>query len=83
MECMRSKVRNIEIACKLREFMNLNISAIDYIDNQINRTKDILGYNDKDKIAKEHLKVLKYINFALYFLDEQYMKAFKDVGGKI
>lgn len=77
------KVSNIEILNNLEETLKQNTNAIDYVENEINRVKDILSYNEYDYVSKDFLKNLEYIKFTLYYLDNQYMTAFKKCGGKV
>lgn len=77
------KVSNIEILHNLESTLKKNTNALDYVENEINRLNDILAYNENDTISKEHLENLEYLKFTLYYLDKQYMKSFKSLGGKV
>lgn len=76
-------VSNLEVKNCLRESMELNVIAIDFIEEELKKYEDRLKYNEDDEEAKYNLNCLKYIKFSLYYLDRQYMKAFRKCGGKL
>lgn len=80
---MRKKVSKIELQHELKDTLEKNVNAIDYIEECLNKCNDRLGYNENDTEAVFAKKNLEYIKFTLYYLDKQYMKAFKNVGGKL
>ncbi len=77
------KVSNLEMQHSLKETLQKNTRAIDYIQECINKCQDILKYNENDFQVKDELENLEYIQFTLYYLDKQYMKSYKKVGGKL
>ena len=54
-------VGNRKLACCLKDSIELNSKALDYIHNQIVRFQDNLKYNEDDILSKETLDNLNYI----------------------
>lgn len=77
---MRKNVSNRELADSLLESLSHNDEALDYIQNQIYRTENILNYDPSDKQIQEQLKVEKYIKFVLDYTEDAYKKSLKKVG---
>lgn len=77
------KIKNVtkkeKIQCLL-ETISQNNDAIDYIQNQIYCTENVLGYMPEDKEAQDKLKIEKFIKFNLEYLDKQYEKCLKELG---
>lgn len=76
-------VSNRELANSLLESIAHNEDAIDYIQNQIYNTENILGYLPEDIEAQERLKIEKFIMFELEFIDKSYKDSLKKLGVKI
>lgn len=70
----------MELKNSLLETLAHNEDAIDYIKNNISRTENILGYAPEDMEAQEQLKIEKYIEFSLNYLDKQYTDNLKRLG---
>lgn len=88
---MNNNVRNMfvkksnkqkEIEC-LKETMSINTEALDYLQTCLNVVNDRLSYNEEDKQAQYDKKQLEYIKYCLYYLDDMYIKSFKQLGGKL
>ena len=57
-----------------------NDDALDYIQNQIYRTENVLGFDPSDKQVQEQLNIEKYIQFSLRYLDKSYTDSLKKLG---
>lgn len=57
-----------------------NDDALDYIQNQIYRTENVLGLDPSDKQVQEQLNIEKYIQFSLRYLDKSYTDSLKKLG---
>lgn len=68
-------VNNKKLIESLQKSLQLNASAQDYVENQINKAKDILHFNDNDCSIKVDLENLSYIQFTLKFLEDSYNKS--------
>lgn len=73
-------VSNKELANSLLESISHNDAAIDYMQNQIYHTENILGYLPEDTEAQERLKIEKFIIFELEFIDKSYKDSLKKLG---
>ncbi len=73
-------VSNKEIVNALLESIAHNDDALDYIQNQIYNTENILGYLPEDKEVQERLKIEKFIKFQLDYIDKSYKDALKRYG---
>lgn len=73
-------VSNRELANSLLESIAHNDDAIDYIQNQIYKTENVLGYLPEDMEAQERLKIEKFIKFELEFIDKSYKDSLKRLG---
>lgn len=73
-------VSNRELANSLLESIAHNDDAIDYIQNQIYKTENVLGYLPEDMEAQERLKIEKFIKFELEFIDKSYKDILKKLG---
>lgn len=73
-------VTNKEKVDSLLETIAHNNDAIDYIQNQIYATENVLGYLPEDAEAQERLKIEKFIKFNLEYLDKQYKECLKRFG---
>lgn len=76
-------VSNREIANSLLESIAHNEDAMDYIQNQIYSTENILGYLPEDIDAQERLKIERFIMFELEFIDKSYKDSLKKLGVSI
>lgn len=76
-------VSNRELANSLLESIAHNDDAIDYIQNQIYKTENVLGYLPEDIEAQERLKIEKFIKFELEFIDKSYKDSLKRLGVNI
>lgn len=80
---MKKTISKIEMQHKLKEAMEKNVIAIDFVEECIRDCDNLLGYNPDDEDAIYAKENLEYLKFTLYYLDNQYMKSFKQVGGKL
>lgn len=79
------KIKNVskeELKDSLIKSLKYNSNALDYIENVLNRARDLLKYNEKDIETKETVEILEYIKFSLTYLDKQYSESLKKVGVK-
>ncbi len=76
-------VSNRELANSLLESIAHNDDAIDYIQNQIYKTENVLGYLPEDIESQERLKIEKFIKFELEFIDKSYKDSLKKLGVNI
>lgn len=72
-----------QICMSIKETLKHNTEALDYVTNELNRTKDMLMYNENDVDLLYKKKCLEYLSGTLYFLDDSYMKSLKQLGGKV
>lgn len=79
MKC-KSKVNNKDIVNSLKESLTMNENALDYIQNQIYTTKNILGYKPEDKEIVDKLKTEEFIKFQLEFINNQYIRTLRNYG---
>lgn len=77
------KVSKLEEKNSLLETIKHNELALDYIQNQIYETENILGIAPEDKYIQEKLNAEKYIKFSLEYLDKCYTDRLKKLGVKI
>lgn len=75
-------VKSVEVLNSLRVTLSQNDEALDYVENNIRHTQDMLGYSPDDIILQQDLKTLQYIRFSLEYLDKVYTKTYKKYGGK-
>lgn len=66
------KVSNQELIKSLKESIQYNDSALDYIENEIRRKEDVIKITNNSLDLECDLKNLKYIQFALKYLSESY-----------
>lgn len=79
----RKNVSKEELKNSLLESLEYNSKALDYIENVLNRAEDTLKYNEEDRDYQDIVSTLKYIKFALTYLDDQYNESLRKVGAKI
>ncbi len=77
------KVSKLELKNSLLETLSHNDDALDYIQNCIYKTENILGLDPSDKQVQEQLNIEKYIQFTLRYLDKQYTDNLKKLGVKV
>lgn len=77
------KVSKLELKNSLLETLAHNDEALDYIQNQIYRTENVLGLDPSDKEVQEQLNIEKYIQFSLRYLDKMYVDNLKKLGVKV
>lgn len=77
------KVSKLELKNSLLETLSHNDEALDYIQNEIYKTENILGYDPSDKQVQDTLNIQKYIQFTLRYLDKQYTDNLKKLGVKV
>lgn len=75
--------KSVEVLNSLRVTLSQNDDALDYLENNIRRTQDMLGFTPDDVVLQQDLKILQYIRFSLEYLDSQYRKTYKKYGGKL
>lgn len=73
-------VSNKDLVNALLESISHNEDAIDYIQNQIYNTENVLGYLPDDADSQERLKIEKFIKFQLEFIDKSYKDSLKKFG---
>lgn len=66
------KVNNKELAKALKESIEFNDNALDYIENEIRRKEDLLKITDISLDLENDLTNLKYIQFSLKYLQDSY-----------
>lgn len=76
-------VSKLELKNSLLETIEHNNNALDYIQNEIYKTENILGVDPKDVQVQETLNIQKYIKFTLEYLDKQYSDNLRKLGVKI
>lgn len=76
----RCKVNNKDIVNSLKESLSMNENALDYIQNQIYTTKNILGYKPDSEEYIDKLNTLKFIKFQLEFINDQYIRTLRNFG---
>ena len=79
----KNKVKNIsntELSKSLKQSLEYNSEAIDYIENLLNQKKDFAKYKYNNELDSE-INILRYIHFTLKFIDGQYKDSLKKVGG--
>ena len=74
-------VRNVELQRDLEKSIEMNINALDRLENWIYRVQDQLNYCE-DNYLQDELEVLEYLRFSMKYLDKQYNEAYKRAGGK-
>lgn len=74
------KVSNNELINCLLQSLEYNTEALDYMKNEISRLEDLLKYNSNDAEVSRILKIYKYIEFSLKFLDDSYNESLKKLG---
>lgn len=75
--------KSVEVLNSLRVTLSQNDDALDYLENSIRHTQDMLGFSPDDVILQQDLKTLQYIRFSLEYLDNVYRKTYKKYGGKL
>lgn len=76
--CSKLKLKN-----SLLESVTRNDDALDYIQNQIYKTENVLGIDPLDKEVQKQLENEKYIKFALNYLDKMYTDSLKKLGVRL
>lgn len=76
-------VSKLELKNSLLETLSHNNDALDYIQNQIYRTENVLNLDPADKSVQEQLNIEKYIQFSLRYLDKSYTDSLKKLGVKV
>lgn len=76
----QNNVSKLELKNSLLESITLNDEALDYIQNQIYRTENVLGIDPLDKQVKRQLEIERYIQFSLNYLDKMYTENLKKLG---
>lgn len=80
------KIKNVsklELKNSLLETLSHNDDALDYIQNAIYNTENILGLDPLDKNVQARLNTEKYIQFSLKYLDTMYSNKLKELGVKL
>lgn len=77
------KVSKLEEKNSLLETLSYNEDALDYIQNQIYQTNNILKLDPLDKEIEGRLNTEKYIKFSLEYLDKCYTDRLKKLGVKV
>lgn len=80
---LKKNVPKIELIHSLKESVEKNSEALDYVQNEITRVSDRLEYVENDYVMEDTLKNLKYIEFTLQYLDSQYRKSLKQLGVRL
>ena len=79
----KKNVSKVELIHSLKESIDKNAEALDYVQNEITRVSDRLEYVENDYVMEDTLKNLKYIEFTLQYLDSQYRKSLKQLGVRL
>lgn len=79
---MNNEQRNY-ICNSLLESIQHNDDAIDYMQNRIYRTENVLNYLPEDEETFELLQIEKFIKFELEFIGKQYKESLKSMGVNI
>lgn len=66
------KVNNKELSKALKESIEFNDNALDYVENEIRRKEDLLKITDISLDLENDLTNLKYIQFSLKYLQDSY-----------
>lgn len=77
------KVSKLELKNSLLETLDNNDKALDYIQNAIYRTDNVLKLDPSDKNVQEQLNTEKYIQFTLNYLDKMYSDNLKKLGVRV
>ncbi len=77
------KVSKLEEKNSLLETLRHNEDALDYIQNQIYETENILNIDPGDAIIAGQLATERYIKFSLEYLDKCYTDRLKALGVKV
>lgn len=80
---MKKTCSKLELKNSLLETLSHNNDALDYIQNQINASENVLGYMPEDKETQKRLNIEKYIQFSLNYLDKMYTDNLKKLGVKV
>lgn len=67
-----NKVNKKELKDSLKQSIELNKNALDYLKNKKNVVSDMSKYNEEDKSLKEELATLEYIEFTLKYVGTMY-----------
>lgn len=78
---IKKNVSKGELKASIIQSLEHNTEAIDYVENEINRLKDLLIYREKDEELSRVIKILEYIKFSLLYIDDCYNKSLKKIGG--
>lgn len=77
------KVSKLEEKNSLLETLKYNDEALDYIQNQIYQTENILKLDPTDKIVEGRLNTERYVKFSLEYLDKCYCDRLKKLGVRL
>lgn len=66
------KVSKEELKNSLKQSIEYNECALDYIKNKKNAVEDMHKYNPEDKTVIEELNILNYINITLGHVGKMY-----------
>lgn len=80
---MKNTCSKLELKNSLLETLKHNDDALDYIQNQIYASENVLGYMPEDKETQERLNIEKYIQFSLNYLDKMYSDNLKKLGVRV
>ena len=50
-----------------------------YVQNEINKNKDLISYNEEDSVSKSNLENLEHIKFCLSFLTDSFNKTLRSL----
>lgn len=71
---------NKKIVDSLNKSLISNSSAIEYVEEELRKNKDILKFNPDDIHVQYVVENLEYINFCLKFLEKSYSDSLKRLG---
>lgn len=66
------KVSKEELKNSLKQSIEYNEEALDYIKNKKNSLEDMHKYNPEDKTVIEELNILNYVNITLEHVGKMY-----------
>lgn len=76
---LRKKVSREELKKSLRESIEKNSEALDYVKNRIPVVENLVNYNSEDSISRDELRNLKYIELTLNYLHGMYEDSLKKI----
>lgn len=74
------KTNKKEMIKSLKISLDKNDKAIDYIENLLNKKRDILKFTEGDEVLKSEIEDLEYTLFVLNFCGDQYLKSLNIYG---